>query len=96
MADLIRAVSSRYGISIDVLRSKLRSKPVAYARQVAMYLCRENTKSSLNQIGRKFGGRDHTTVHHAWTKMAELEATDPEFRGELRDILTAAQELNPN
>jgi len=94
MADLIRAVSHRYGISIDVLRSKLRSKPVAHARQVAMYLCRENTKSSLNQIGRKFGGRDHTTVHHAWTKIAEMEATDPEFRGELRDIITAAQELN--
>jgi len=94
MSDIIKAVSTRYGISIDVLRSKLRSKPVAYARQVAMYLCRENTKASLNAIGRKFGGRDHTTVYHAWTKVAALEATNPEVRGELRDVLSAAQEIS--
>lgn len=94
MSDIIKAVSQRYGISIDTLRSKLRSKPVAYARQVAMYLCRENTKASLNAIGRKFGGRDHTTVYHAWTKVAELEATNPEVRGELRDVLSAAQEIS--
>lgn len=94
MSDIIKAVSQRYGISIDVLRSKLRSKPVAYARQVAMYLCRENTKGSLNAIGRKFGGRDHTTVYHAWQKVAALEATNPEVRGELRDVLSAAQEIS--
>ena len=90
-ADVIKAVSAHYGIAIDVLRSKLRTKPVAHARQVAMYLCREHTKTSLNQIGRKFGGRDHTTVHHAWQKITQLEAKDSQFRGELRDIMTTLQ-----
>jgi len=88
IADVIKAVSAHHSIPIDVLRSKLRTKPVAFARQVAMYLCREHTKSSLNQIGRKFGGRDHTTVHHAWQKISDLARDDAQFRGELRDIMT--------
>jgi chromosomal replication initiator protein len=87
LADVIKVVSAYYAISLDVLRSKLRTKPVAHARQVAMYICREHTGASLAQIGRKFGDRDHTTVHHAWQKMARLREEDPIARGEMRDIL---------
>lgn len=87
IADVMKTVSTHYTISLDLLRSKLRTKPVAHARQVAMYICREHTSASLAQIGRKFGGRDHTTVHHAWQKMSQMREENPQFRGELRDIL---------
>lgn len=87
MADIIKAVSNRYGISLDVLRSKLRTKPVAHARQVAMFICREHTKASLNQIGRKFGNRDHTTVHHAWQKIRDLHETDADVRHDIEELV---------
>jgi chromosomal replication initiator protein len=87
MAEIIKEVSSTYRISIDLLRSKTRTKPVAYARQVAMYICREHTRSSLNQIGLKFGGRDHTTVHHAWQKIGALVHTEDMVRNEYEEIL---------
>jgi chromosomal replication initiator protein len=86
LGEIITAVAAYYDISIDLLRSKLRTKPVAHARQVAMYFCRELTGASLSQIGRKFGNRDHTTVHHAWQKISELEQTDLELRHELGEI----------
>lgn len=47
--------------------------------RVAMYLCKQLTTRSLPEIGRKFGGRDHTTVIHAVKKVEELRATDPSF-----------------
>jgi chromosomal replication initiator protein len=87
MAEIIREVSSTYRISIDLLRSKTRTKQVAHARQMAMYICREHTRSSLNQIGLKFGGRDHTTVHHAWQKIGALVHTDDSVREEYEDLL---------
>ncbi len=93
LAEIVKLVSIYYGVSLDLLRSRLRTKPVAHARQVAMYLCRENTKASLTQIGRKFGNRDHTTVHHAWQKIGNLNESDPGFRGELRDL---QQEVTSN
>ena len=59
------AVSERFGVTLEELVSPRRSQAVAYPRQVAMYLSRELTDSSLPKIGREFGGRDHTTVIHA-------------------------------
>lgn len=56
-----QTVSQRFDISVQDLTGHGRSQPISYPRQVAMYLCRELTDSSLPKIGREFGGRDHTT-----------------------------------
>jgi len=62
------------------MHSARRARAVARPRQVAMYLAKQLTPRSLPEIGRKFGGRDHTTVIHAVRKIEELSAYDPTFR----------------
>jgi chromosomal replication initiator protein len=69
-------VSDRFGLSITELISDRRSQNIVYPRQVAMYLSRELTDSSLPKIGREFGGRDHTTVIHATSKITRLIQKD--------------------
>ena len=59
--------------------SSRRARAVARPRQIAMYLSKQLTARSLPEIGRKFGGRDHTTVMHAVRKVEELKATDSGF-----------------
>ena len=67
-----------FGISVHALVSASRSGTVAWPRQVAMYLARELTEESLPAIGRAFGGRNHTTVLHAYKRTAERIADDPD------------------
>lgn len=70
-------VASYYNLRIDDFKSKRRTKNVAYPRQIAMYLARKLTDLSLPKIGEEFGGRDHTTVIHAYEKISEdLEKDD--------------------
>ncbi len=80
------AVSQRFGVTLDELVSPRRSQAVAYPRQVAMYLSRELTDSSLPKIGKEFGGRDHTTVIHAKDKITRLIRED-------RSVYNLVQEL---
>jgi chromosomal replication initiator protein len=80
------AVSERFGVTLDELVSPRRSQSVAYPRQVAMYLSRELTDSSLPKIGKEFGGRDHTTVMHATQKITRLIRED-------RSVYNLVQEL---
>jgi chromosomal replication initiator protein len=87
LVEVTKTVAGYYDISLDLLRSKTRTRPIAHARQIAMYLCRELTGASLNQIGMRFGGRDHTTVHHAWQKITRLEEIDPDVHSELEDLI---------
>jgi chromosomal replication initiator protein len=79
-------VVERFGISLQELTGDRRSQSIVYPRQVAMYLCRELTDSSLPKIGKKFGGRDHTTVIHATSKIAKLIQED-------RSVYNLVQEL---
>jgi chromosomal replication initiator protein len=79
-------VSERFGVSKDELIGDRRSQNIVYPRQVAMYLSRELTDSSLPRIGRHFGGRDHTTVIHATSKIARLIRED-------RSVYNLVQEL---
>jgi chromosomal replication initiator protein len=79
-------VVERFGISLQELTGDRRSQAIVYPRQVAMYLCRELTDSSLPKIGKKFGGRDHTTVIHATSKIAKLIQQD-------RNVYNLVQEL---
>ncbi len=79
-ASTIMAVTAEYfSVSLDELCGPLKTKSVAGARQIAMYLCRELTDLTLPKIGQTFGGRDHTTVMHATkkikTEMAERRQT---------------------
>ena len=89
LKDMVREVSSRvtvsgiqqrvadyFQIALDELRSVKRQRSILYPRQVAMYLCRRLTEASLPEIGRAFGGRDHTTVMHAVDKIEREIAQD--------------------
>ncbi|MGH7748959.1 MAG: helix-turn-helix domain-containing protein, partial [Candidatus Dormibacteria bacterium] len=81
------AVAAFYGLSVDELRGPQRTRDVVVPRQVAMFLVREETASSLPAIGRAFGGRDHTTVHHACRRVRELgREQDALVRGDLAHI----------
>jgi chromosomal replication initiator protein len=79
-------VSERFELSMDELCGDKRSQNIVYPRQVAMYLSRELTDSSLPKIGKEFGGRDHTTVIHATSKIARLIRED-------RSVYNLVQEL---
>ena len=79
-------VSERFSLSKEELIGDRRSQNIVYPRQVAMYLSRELTDSSLPRIGRHFGGRDHTTVIHATSKIARLIRED-------RSVYNLVQEL---
>ncbi len=66
-----KAVAEHFGLRIEEMRAKRRTKGIAFPRQVAMYLARELTDASLPRIGEEFGGRDHTTVMHACERVKE-------------------------
>jgi chromosomal replication initiator protein len=78
--------SDRFGLSLEELCGDKRSQNIVYPRQVAMYLSRELTDSSLPKIGKQFGGRDHTTVIHATSKIARMIRED-------RSVYNLVQEL---
>jgi chromosomal replication initiator protein len=75
--EIQRRVAEHYNIRLSEMTSDRRARAVARPRQVAMYLAKQLTTRSLPEIGRKFGGRDHTTVIHAIRKIEELKLTDP-------------------
>jgi chromosomal replication initiator protein len=79
-------VADRFELSLEELCGDKRSQNIVYPRQVAMYLSRELTDSSLPKIGKEFGGRDHTTVIHATSKIARLIRED-------RSVYNLVQEL---
>jgi chromosomal replication initiator protein len=79
-------IADRFGLTCDELCGHKRSHNIVYPRQVAMYLARELTDSSLPKIGKEFGGRDHTTVIHATSKIARLIRED-------RSVYNLVQEL---
>ena len=74
--EILRKVADHYNLRMSDLLSARRARQVARPRQVAMYLAKTLTSKSLPEIGRRFGGRDHTTVIHAVRKIEELRATD--------------------
>jgi chromosomal replication initiator protein len=81
-----RTVCEAFSISLTDMSSKRRARAVARPRQVAMYLSKKLTKRSLPDIGRRFGGRDHTTVMHAVKRITELRADDPTFDAQIRAV----------
>ncbi|MBK1618840.1 chromosomal replication initiator protein DnaA [Lamprobacter modestohalophilus] len=86
-----KAVASHYKIRVSDLLSSSRSRSVARPRQVAMTLAKELTKHSLPEIGKAFGGRDHSTVIHAARKIAELRAGDTMIEEDYKILLRTLQ-----
>jgi chromosomal replication initiator protein len=84
--DIQRAVCSHFSLSNAELISKDRHKSVAFARQVAMYLCRQRLKCSFPELGRAFGNRDHTTVMSACRRVESLRKQDPQVDAHLAAI----------
>ena len=77
--EIQKRVAEHFNIRLADMHSARRARAVARPRQVAMYLAKQLTSRSLPEIGRKFGGRDHTTVMHAVRKIEELRSTDASF-----------------
>ncbi|GEK31254.1 chromosomal replication initiator protein DnaA [Kurthia zopfii] len=84
--DIQKVVGDHYSIKLEDFSAKKRTKSIAFPRQVAMYLSREMTDSSLPKIGEEFGGRDHTTVIHAHEKISKLMKTDPTLQDDVKQI----------
>jgi chromosomal replication initiator protein len=75
--EIIEGVCRYYNVDAERLRGKQRDREIAWPRQVAMYVMREETSASLLQIGNALGGRDHTTIIHGWEKIqAEMKSND--------------------
>src|ERR1700716_802178 len=81
-----RTVASFYHISLEEMKGKRRDKHIVFPRQVAMFLIREETASSLPAIGQAFGGRDHTTVLHSYEKINTESREDQRLQSDLRKI----------
>ena len=86
-----RVVAGAFDITLDELISKRRARAIARPRQVAMYLCKRLTTRSLPDIGRRFGGKDHTTVMHAVKRVTELRQTDELFHNKVGEIESLLQ-----
>ncbi|HTI68100.1 MAG TPA: chromosomal replication initiator protein DnaA [Caulobacteraceae bacterium] len=84
--DIQKATAEHFGMKQTDLLSERRTRAVARPRQAAMYLAKQMTTRSLPDIGRRFGGRDHTTVLHAVRRIEELKAGDPVLAADLEAI----------
>ena len=83
---IIKSVSTYFNVSTDDLKGKKRVKTIVTPRQIAMYLCRTMTNSSLPKIGTAFGGKDHTTVIHAYDKIADAIKSDSTLKNQVDEL----------
>ncbi|MFQ5560154.1 MAG: chromosomal replication initiator protein DnaA, partial [Nitrospinota bacterium] len=84
--DVQKAVVEYYGLKLSDMKSKKRDRNVAVPRQVAMYLCKELTNHSLSNIGKSFGGKDHTTVIHSVKQVEKKMKDDHDLLAALKQI----------
>jgi chromosomal replication initiator protein len=87
IATIMMATAFHFEIKTYDLKSKKRSRQISIPRQIAMYLCREHTKLSLPEIGRHFGGKDHTTVIFAHKKCTKLIKEDNDLKKTVKIII---------
>lgn len=88
-----RIVAEYFNLSHNDLRGRKRTKAIAFPRQVAMYIVRELTEYSTTEVGREFGGRDHTTVMHACQKVEDRMKTDPTLEPSLQHMIRKIKEM---
>jgi len=84
--DIQRVVADRYHCRFSDMKSKKRTKQIAFPRQIAMFLSRELTPHSLSEIGAAFGGKDHTTIIHAYEKIEDLLVSDIALLAEINGL----------
>lgn len=84
---IVKTVADFYGISQSDIFSKRRMANLVRQRHVAMYLAKELTRRSLPDIGRRMGGRDHSTIFHACQRIAAFRATDAALNSEIEQII---------
>lgn len=82
-------ICQKFKIKLSQLKSKNNSPRIAFPRQIAMHLSKELTKTSLPEIGKKFGGKHHTTVIHSIRKIEKMRAEDHEFNREINKIISS-------
>jgi chromosomal replication initiator protein len=85
-SSIIACVAKYFNLSMDDMTGKSRDKSIVVPRQIAMYLVREETSASLEQIGQLLGGRDHTTVMHGWDKISGAVQEDHQLRNDVLAI----------
>ncbi|TAE54216.1 MAG: chromosomal replication initiator protein DnaA [Nostocales cyanobacterium] len=83
---ILNVVSDFFNLSIADLKGNSRKREISWARQIGMYLMRQNTGLSLPRIGEEFGGKDHTTVMYSCEKITQLQETDPTLKQTLRQL----------
>jgi len=86
-------VANHFNLKVEDFKSKKRNRPISYPRQIAMYICRELTDLSLPKIGEEFGGRDHTTVIHAYEKITEDMNNDLQLRKTVNELIKKINEI---
>jgi chromosomal replication initiator protein len=91
--NIIKIVAGYYGIKVTDIKSKRRTRNISEPRQIAMFLCREHTKSSLPEIGRQFGGKDHTTVIFSHKKISELVNENKELESSILEIIDLIEKM---
>lgn len=89
--DIQRAVARKFGLTKAELLSERRDRMIVRPRQIAMYLCKRMTTRSLPEIGRRFGGMDHTTVIHAVRKIEALRQTDSALNEVVSELIATVQ-----
>jgi len=90
--EIQRKVSDHYNIRLSDLIGPKRVRTFARPRQVAMYLCKQLTQRSLPEIGRRFGGRDHTTIMHGVKRIEELRGKDSQIAEDLELLRRSLEE----
>lgn len=93
VSQIQKVIGDHFGLKVEELKAKKRTKHVAFARQIAMYLTRELTDMSLPKIGDAFGGRDHTTVLHAYDKVSTEISRDHQLKATLDRLAEAIKTL---
>ncbi len=84
---VVKLVADRFQLRVADLKSKRRTRTVVFPRQLAMYLCRTLTESSFPEIGRQFGGKDHSTVIHAVKQINERIRQDPQLKATVDTLI---------
>jgi len=86
MEDIQEVICTQFHIKMNELKSRRRSKTLVHPRQIAMYLCRELTDASYPEIGRHFGGKDHTTIIHACRQVLKAKEADTQLQATLESL----------
>jgi len=89
---IINVVASYHDLSLSDMKGRGRRQRVAYPRQIAMYISRELTDYSLSEIGLEFGGRDHTTVMHAYQKIVDLMTQNSNLEPQIKELMRSVNE----